>query len=441
LTLALVAAPLRQWLDQRFRKIFAREAALYRDVVARVGEGAGKYKRLSDLLQFIEERTANALELKQVRFILNDGNVLLRVESDNDFPVDDDKNTDDARFSFGQDNGNAKIEATKHKSNSAVEKGGDDKWLQSVLAVSEQQGWQGIEDADVLRERGFRAAFPLRHEDRIAGLMLIDAMPDALTEETRAVLEVLAGQVAIAIEDSRLVQENVRLERRLAEGERLAALGQMAATVAHEVKNPLSAIKSIAQVMREDVDFQNQYARDIDLIVGETDRLSRSVTQLLSFARSVPPSGACARIDDIARVVVELFQAEANARGISLVCNPSAHEELDGTCASALRDALINLTLNALQATPRNGNVFVETGIKNVELIVSVTDGGSGVPSELRERVWEPFFTTKQRGTGLGLAIVRKRMIEAGGAARLAPQEAAGKGARFELVFPLPDSR
>ena len=88
--------------------------------------------------------------------------------------------------------------------------------------------------------------------------------------------------------DSRLVEENVRLERRIAQSERLAALGRMAATVAHEVKNPLSAIKSIAQVLREDEYLKREYARDLELIVGETDRLSRSVTQMLSFARSAP---------------------------------------------------------------------------------------------------------------------------------------------------------
>ena len=106
-------------------------------------------------------------------------------------------------------------------------------------------------------------------------------------------LEVLAGQVAIAIEDCRLVEENVRLERRVAEGERLAVLGQMAATVAHEIKNPLSAIKSIAQVMREDQRLSAEYARDLSLIVGETDRLSQSVTQLLSFARGKKSPRKC----------------------------------------------------------------------------------------------------------------------------------------------------
>src|SRR5215467_1128446 len=119
--------------------------------------------------------------------------------------------------------------------------------------------------------------------------MLVSAPRAALTPDVRAVLDVLAGQAAIAVEDCRLANQNIQLERKLAEGERLAALGQMAATVAHEVKNPLSAIKSIAQVMSEDDALKAQHARDLNLIVGETDRLNSSVTQLLSFASREPP--------------------------------------------------------------------------------------------------------------------------------------------------------
>jgi signal transduction histidine kinase len=256
-----------------------------------------------------------------------------------------------------------------------------------------------------------------------------------LTTDVRAVLEVLAGQVALTLEDYRLIEENVRLERQLAQGERLAALGQMAATVAHEVKNPLSAIKSIAQVMREDERLSAEYARDLDLIVGETDRLNRSVTQLLNFARHAPPAGQPTHADELARGVVELFRAEAERKNIRVELRSEAHQPLDGAQTSAVRDALSNLLLNALQATPAGGRVSVELTADDNGLLFAVTDGGAGVPAELRGRIWEPFFTTKQRGTGLGLAIVRKRIEDAGGRVRLAPG-ATGSGARFELRLP-----
>ncbi|HEY0367076.1 MAG TPA: ATP-binding protein, partial [Pyrinomonadaceae bacterium] len=244
-------------------------------------------------------------------------------------------------------------------------------------------------------------------------------------------LGLLADQVALAIDDSRLLEENLRLERELAERERMAALGRMAATVAHEIKNPLSAIKSIAQVMREDESLRTEYERDLGLIVGETDRLSQSVTQLLSFARRESPAVQPLSVDELVRSVVDLFRASAREQGVVLDAQVEVETELAGKSVSALRDALSNLLLNALQATPQGGRVELVVAASDGELVISVQDSGSGVPIDLRERIWEPFFTTRQRGTGLGLAIVRKRVQEVGGTAVLV--NGNGGGALFQL--------
>ncbi len=187
--------------------------------------------------------------------------------------------------------------------------------------------------------------------------------------------------------------------------------------------------------MREDEQLSRDYGRDLSLIVGETDRLSRSVTQLLSYARTTPPAIAPCRAENLARSVTELFRAEAAARDIQLECVAETDEELDGVRAAATRDALSNLLLNALQATPAGGTVRVETRADMDNLLFTVTDSGPGVDPNLRERIWEPFFTTRQRGTGLGLAIVRKRMEDIGGATRLLDGNSGG--ASFELRLPL----
>src|SRR5260370_25457732 len=114
----------------------------------------------------------------------------------------------------------------------------------------------------------------------------------------------------------------------------------MAATVAHEVKNPLSSIKSIAQVMSEDETLKRQRARDLSLIVSETDRLSQSVTQLLSFASKRPPAAPSIRADDLLRSVSTLFRADAEERKIMLQCRANTNAELDGVQSAAVRDAL-----------------------------------------------------------------------------------------------------
>ena len=213
----------------------------------------------------------------------------------------------------------------------------------------------------------------------------------------------------------------------------------MAATVAHEIKNPLSAIKSIAQVMGEDESLSRDYARDLSLIVGETDRLGQSVTQLLTFARKETPAELPMRAHQLIESVVRLFQVGAEKEGINLTSRVLQDEELEGTAVSALRIATSNLLLNALQATPRGGNVVVTQTVDGDDVMVRVEDSGKGISEDLRQRVWEPFFTTKQRGTGLGLAIVRKRMEEAGGSARLVPR-VNGSGTTFELRVPLSGS-
>ncbi|HVF54772.1 MAG TPA: ATP-binding protein [Pyrinomonadaceae bacterium] len=445
LMLALVAAPLRRWLDKRFRQLFEREAALYREVAARIGAHAGRYKQLPELLRFVEERIVNGLGLQRVHLFAFDGEPH---ESDNagegwHHPSHNEAGGGGVAATDGvsaADNVSAAADASAlgdSRKNPENESASDRVWQRQVIECMRKSDDGPIEGEPLLRQRGYSIAYALRRDNREVGLMLVDAAPEALTYDVRTVLEMLAGQVAIAIEDCRLVEENVRLERRVAQGERLAALGQMAATVAHEVKNPLSAIKSIAQVMREDEYLKQEYTRDLDLIVGETDRLSRSVTQMLSFARHAPQQDATQRADELVRSILELFRGDAEARGVSIVNNfESSPAELDGVRASAVRDALTNLLLNALQATPSGRAVTIEARAAQGMLLLSVVDGGAGVPLDNRERIWEPFFTTRQRGTGLGLAIVRKRIEEVGGAARLA-QARSGEGARFELTVPL----
>jgi signal transduction histidine kinase len=388
LALALIAAPFRGWLARRFQKLFERETALYKQIVSRIGSYAGQYKDLVALLHFVEERTTEVLALRRLKLFVNDD---------------------------GHNN---------------------DRWVEQILENSRANGWVPIEDDPLLVEHGFKLAYPMRREDKVAGLLAIDAVGGSLTPDVRSVIATLADQVAIAIDDSRLMEENVRLERELAERERLAALGRMAATVAHEIKNPLSAIKSIAQVMREDENLNQEYSRDLSLIVGETDRLNQSVTQLLSFARRETPVEQPLNTSELLRSVVDLFQASAREEGIELGYNVTNDAQLSGKCVSVLRDALSNLLLNALQATERGGSVLVSAGGDETQLLINVQDSGPGIAQELREQIWEPFFTTRQRGTGLGLAIVRKRVQEVGGSASLASTR-NGFGALFQLRVPI----
>lgn len=410
LALALAAAPLRSWLEKRFHKLFEREAALYRQIVSRISAHAGQYKELPELLEFVERETTTALGLRRVRIVL----ITQSAESEN-----------------GAIDGDVGKSIAPQELDPASEP-----WIEELLRLAAGNDWAAIEDSQLLDAQGYAIAYPLRRDERISGMLLVDSSLVLLTDDTRSILKILADQVAIAIEDCRLVEANVRLERTLAERERLATLGQMAATVAHEIKNPLSAIKSIAQVMAEDEQVNREYARDLSLIVGETDRLGQSVTQLLSFARREAPAELPLPADQLVESVVQLVTSVAEKNEIRITSRVNTERELGGAAVSAVRVALSNLLHNALQAMPAGGEIVITHKIERDAIVIFVEDNGPGVSEELRQRIWEPFFTTRQRGTGLGLAIVRKRMQEAGGTARLVAQ-ANGSGATFELRVPL----
>ncbi|MCP9493745.1 MAG: ATP-binding protein [Pyrinomonadaceae bacterium MAG19_C2-C3] len=386
LLLAVAAAPLRHWLDRKFQQLFGRETELYREVINRLSARAWQYKQLPELLHFVEQRTVAALNLKALKFLVG-GSVDFNQMGDTPFIV----NTGDA----------------------------------------EQLTINSIDEA--LKRLGYDIAYPLSHDDKPLGTMLVAAHPQSLDADTRCTLAVLAAQVSLAIEECRLVEENVQLERRLAHGERLAELGRMTATVAHEIKNPLSSIKIIAQVMSEDETLPVVYERDLKLIIGETNRLNRSVTQMLDWTRHVAHTEAASDLNELVSGILRLFQHEAERHTVHLTFNSDTNTKLDGRTASAVRDALSNLILNAIQASHAHGRVTVAATQNGDALHLSVTDEGEGIAAHDRERIWQPFFTTKQQGTGLGLAIVKKRIEEIGGTISVETREPPQHGARFEI--------
>lgn len=385
LVLLALAEPLRRVTETYLRQLFTREVGLYRELVEQVGAASTNLGKLAQFIVFAEYRLREALELKEVKI----------------------------------------IPAAQAESVAA-----------EFCQFAEARQLRQIEEPQQLARLEAVACYALWREGRVVGLLLVRDYEQHLTSEKREVLTVLSGHLAAALENCQLLEEKVGLERELAERERLAALGQMAATVAHEVKNPLSAIKSIAQVMREDEAVSREYGRDLDLITGEVDRLSRSVSQLLSFSRPTAVAAGPATLREIVEMVLRLTRAEAEKRGVSISTDLQINPSLTGETAAACQEILLNLTLNALQALDSGGNVqLVSEPYGSARWRLAVTDNGPGVAADLHEKIFAPFFTTKQRGTGLGLAIVARRVRELGGTIKCQSPVAAGQGATFELLL------
>lgn len=401
LGMVALASPLVRVIDRMVHRLFATEIGLYRDVVRQVSTGAEGFGELSSLVRYTEDTIKRGLDLREVRVI----------------PF------------------------------AAVTAGTPERRL-----AEKMREWNAdvIETDDDLDAIGATIAYALRREAELVGLMLITAEGPTLTSEKRSILDVLAAQVAVEVESCRLVEEKVRLERELANSEHLATLGQMAAQVAHEIKNPLSSIKSIVQVMREE---ESLAANDEDLrmIVSEIDRLNRSVSQLLAFSRPSHADSQPVRLSELVNATVTFAGSEAKERGVEVIVEPICDLTLTGTQAGALREAFSNLVVNAVQAIEGGGQVKIESRMEPPNpglgasmrdsakpiLVLTVTDTGPGISSSAQQRVFEPFYSTKSRGTGLGLAIVRRRAVELGGKVELASPVNDDRGTRFRLVVPI----
>jgi signal transduction histidine kinase len=265
----------------------------------------------------------------------------------------------------------------------------------------------------------------------------------AISGETSAALDFLAEQLPAVIELCRVIEQKVALERELDERERMALVGQMAASISHNLKNPLGSMKTILQVQLENSSLPADARRDLSMVLSELDRLSAKLSQLLQYARpAVRASGAVSSRADVSAVaeqVVSLLRHDAERRDVSLTLSDESAGTFIGGQQEALADILSNLVVNAIEAMADGGTVSVRIGREAQQVVLSVSDDGPGISLENRANVFRPFFTTKPSGTGLGLAIVERRTEELAGTVSCESPVTNGRGARFILRLPTID--
>ena len=278
---------------------------------------------------------------------------------------------------------------------------------------------------------------PLRYENRLTGILWVDSSPRQYLDDLEPVLLDIARQTSHSLQACRVMEQKIGLERSLMAQRQLAALGNVAASIAHEVKNPLSSIRALTQLMNEDQAFHEKHGRDLGYIIAEIDRLNASMRQLLTFAR--PPAESTADVDLSAMVSGIIATVRKEKAGVAVEVRDRIVPGLVLRHASSqgLEQIVWNLLLNALQAVEDHGSVeVVAESAGHGDVRLSVCDDGPGIPAPIRERIFEPYFTTRQKGSGLGLPIVQKNVLLLRGSVEVESPVASDRGTRFTLILP-----
>ncbi len=227
-----------------------------------------------------------------------------------------------------------------------------------------------------------------------------------------------------------------RYERGMRGAAALATAGQLAAVVAHEIRNPLAILQSRAERVQEELEAGGdpvEVAGLLDIVPVEVRRLDRILTNYLSLARIGDDTGRCAVVP-VVEETLELVEKDLGRVGIEFQCTAESREHRARIDAGPLRQALMNLFLNAREAMPDGGRLDVSVGEEGRSIKIEVRDTGRGMERETLRRLFEPFFTTRPRGSGLGLAVVDSVVRSSGG--RVAVESEPDRGSCFTLWLP-----
>ncbi|OGW27483.1 MAG: hypothetical protein A2X56_11100 [Nitrospirae bacterium GWC2_57_13] len=224
-------------------------------------------------------------------------------------------------------------------------------------------------------------------------------------------------------------------EEQLRRSERLSALGELSASIAHEIRNPLGSIRGAAEILKDDYPPDAAKYEFIEILLKETERLNAIVQEVLGFARPRKPEFRPADVNEVVESVLVLTAHAARKAGVSVEKRLDRSIGLRSIDADLVKQAFLNLVLNAVQAMPGGGVLAVASALQQGEIAVKISDTGQGISDEDRKRLFSPFFTTREGGTGLGLAITH-RIIESH-RGRIEVESTPGKGTTFIVRIPI----
>ncbi|HEX41287.1 MAG TPA: PAS domain-containing sensor histidine kinase [Phycisphaerales bacterium] len=253
----------------------------------------------------------------------------------------------------------------------------------------------------------------------------------------RNLLDAIARQIAVIVEHQEAEEERARLRKQLMHADRLATIGQLAAGVAHELNEPLSSILGFAQLIKRNPGIPEGAKQDVQKIVTASLHAREIIKKLLLFARQTPTFRGSVDLNHVILGAIDLFKHQFEMEGIELVCVLLPELPVLAADAGQLTQVLVNLVVNAVQAMPEGGRLTVRTHVEDGQVVCTVEDTGVGMTEQVQNRLFVPFFTTKEvnQGTGLGLPVVHGIVTAHGGTITVA--STPGQGTKFIICLPL----
>ncbi len=302
---------------------------------------------------------------------------------------------------------------------------------------------------DLVKQLGIDsfASVPIFAKDKVIGVISVDNYLDRhpINEEDIQILSMLARQAGLAIENARLYeyieqtnQELKSAQERLLESEKLTALGEMAAGMAHEIRNPLVSIGGFVRRLFKKFQGDSQVQTYFQVIINEVERLEKTLNEILDFSQDTRGQFKEEDLNQIVEGALDLIRRELDENRIVVQkeLNPLPRVYCDGR---QIRHVFYNLFLNALQAMPHGGVLVIRTEISKGSdpgwVMAEIRDTGGGIPPELLHNIFNPFFTTKASGSGLGLSIVHKIVTRHYGNVEI--DNRPGEGVSFSIKLPL----
>jgi signal transduction histidine kinase len=296
--------------------------------------------------------------------------------------------------------------------------------------------------AERMKQMKAEICIPLITKQKLIGVVNLGmkSSGDMYNNEDLGLLTTLSNQAAVAIENATLYEDLSKTKVQMQRADRLASLGTLTAGLAHEIRNPLVAIKTFTQLLPTRFDDEEFRSHFLEVTAGEVDRISSLVSELLDFSRPSQPKLNKENLNQVLEKMLLLVDTESHKKSLQIIRNFNEFLPPVVLDKEQIKQVFLNILLNAVYATPESGTITVETrlikrdGYQNFVQVI-IKDTGKGISEENMDKIFTPFYTTKHEGSGLGLAISNQIIQEHRGSIEVESNE--NQGTTFYVNLPV----